>query len=76
MPLVSHMQIVGFPMRRLKCIVLYWYDFHRSFVHTGILVEGIDCILSSTVGIGYGVTSCSQNIGVISLTKVYKLKVY
>ena len=36
----------------------------------GILIEGIDCILSTAVGAGFGVTSCSQNIGVISLTKV------
>ncbi|XP_052783872.1 solute carrier family 23 member 1-like isoform X2 [Mya arenaria] len=39
-------------------------------VNRGIFVEGIDCIISSAVGAGFGVTSCSQNIGVISLTKV------
>ncbi|OWF41416.1 solute carrier family 23 member 1-like isoform X2 [Mizuhopecten yessoensis] len=41
-----------------------------SAVNRGILLEGIDCILSILVGSGFGVTSCSQNIGVISLTKV------
>ncbi|XP_071165885.1 solute carrier family 23 member 1-like [Mytilus edulis] len=41
-----------------------------SAINRGILVEGIDGILSAAVGLGFGVTSCSQNIGVISLTKV------
>ncbi|OWF41414.1 Solute carrier family 23 member 1 [Mizuhopecten yessoensis] len=41
-----------------------------SAVNRGILLEGIDCILAILVGSGFGVTSCSQNIGVISLTKV------
>ncbi|XP_053404669.1 solute carrier family 23 member 1-like isoform X2 [Mercenaria mercenaria] len=41
-----------------------------SAVNRGIFVEGIDCILAAAVGAGFGVTSCSQNIGVISLTKV------
>ncbi|CAC5392680.1 SLC23A1 [Mytilus coruscus] len=40
-----------------------------SAINRGILIEGIDCILSAAVGLGFGVTSCSQNIGVISLTK-------
>ncbi|XP_060552099.1 solute carrier family 23 member 1-like isoform X2 [Ruditapes philippinarum] len=39
-------------------------------VNRGIFIEGIDCILAAAVGAGFGVTSCSQNIGVISLTKV------
>jgi nucleobase transporter 1/2 len=38
-------------------------------VNRGIFIEGIDCILAAAVGAGFGVTSCSQNIGVISLTK-------
>lgn len=42
----------------------------------GILIEGIDCILSAAVGLGFGVTSCSQNIGIISLTKVYFLTTF
>lgn len=41
-----------------------------SAVNRGILLEGVDCILAILVGSGFGVTSCSQNIGVISLTKV------
>lgn len=39
-------------------------------VNRGIFIEGIDCILATAVGSGFGVTSCSQNIGAISLTKV------
>ena len=39
-------------------------------VFPGILIEGLDCILAVAVGAGFGVTSCSQNIGAISLTKV------
>ncbi|XP_052058406.1 solute carrier family 23 member 2-like [Mytilus californianus] len=41
-----------------------------SAVNRGILIEGIDCIVAAAVGAGFGVTSCSQNIGAISLTKV------
>ncbi|XP_076095874.1 solute carrier family 23 member 2-like isoform X4 [Mytilus galloprovincialis] len=41
-----------------------------SAVNRGILIEGIDCIIAASVGAGFGVTSCSQNIGAISLTKV------
>ncbi|KAL3848503.1 hypothetical protein ACJMK2_019355 [Sinanodonta woodiana] len=41
-----------------------------SAINRGIFIEGIDCILAAAVGAGFGVTSCSQNIGVISLTKV------
>ena len=33
------------------------------------MIEGIDCIIAASVGAGFGVTSCSQNIGAISLTK-------
>ncbi|VDI61298.1 Hypothetical predicted protein [Mytilus galloprovincialis] len=40
-----------------------------SAVNRGILIEGIDCIIAASVGAGFGVTSCSQNIGAISLTK-------
>ena len=41
-----------------------------NVVFPGIFIEGIDCILAVAVGAGFGVTSCSQNIGAISLTKV------
>ena len=52
-----------------------WMYFNWLFLATGILLEGLDCILSSSVGSGFGVTSCSQNIGVISLTKVRHLTI-
>ncbi|KAH3811821.1 solute carrier family 23 member 1-like [Dreissena polymorpha] len=39
-------------------------------INRGIFMEGVGCIISAAVGTGFGVTSCSQNIGVISLTKV------
>ncbi|XP_050707982.1 solute carrier family 23 member 1-like [Eriocheir sinensis] len=42
----------------------------RSAINRGIAVEGLGCLLAGLLGTGNGTTSCSQNIGVISVTKV------
>lgn len=39
-------------------------------VNRGIMAEGIGCIISGAVGTGSGLTSFSQNIGAIAITKV------
>lgn len=39
-------------------------------VNRGIMIEGIGCIISGFCGTGSGLTSFSQNIGAIAITKV------
>ncbi|KAG7177561.1 solute carrier family 23 member 2-like [Homarus americanus] len=39
-------------------------------INRGVGMEGIGCLLAGLLGTGNGTTSCSQNIGVISVTKV------
>ncbi|XP_071161246.1 solute carrier family 23 member 1-like [Mytilus edulis] len=58
---------VGFSSKS-KCDA--FIDQFDGLISLGILIEGIDCIIAASVGAGFGVTSCSQNIGAISLTKV------
>ncbi|XP_053640253.2 solute carrier family 23 member 1-like isoform X1 [Cherax quadricarinatus] len=41
-----------------------------SAINRGVGVEGVGCLLAGLIGTGNGTTSCSQNIGVISVTKV------
>ena len=39
-------------------------------LNRGILIEGVGCFLTGVCGPGIGVTSYSENIGAIGLTKV------
>ena len=39
-------------------------------INTGIVAEGLGCILAGMWGTGTGTTSYSENIGAISITKV------
>jgi len=41
----------------------------------GILAEGVGCLTSGLLGTGAGMTSFSQNIGVVGLTGVASRKV-
>ncbi|XP_045626143.2 solute carrier family 23 member 2 isoform X1 [Procambarus clarkii] len=41
-----------------------------SAINRGVGIEGVGCLLAGLLGTGNGTTSCSQNIGVISITKV------
>ena len=56
------------PYKDYLFLFLPWLGLFNLF--SGILIEGIDCIIAAATGSGFGVTSVSQNIGVISLTKV------
>ena len=42
-----------------------------SAINRGVAFEGIGCVVAGLLGSGNGTTSCSQNIGVIKITKVY-----
>ncbi|XP_045129344.1 solute carrier family 23 member 2-like isoform X4 [Portunus trituberculatus] len=46
-----------------------------SAINRGVFVEGLGCLLAGLLGTGSGTTSCSQNIGVISITKVASRRV-
>jgi len=39
-------------------------------VSEGIAMEGVGCVLAGVFGSGTGMTSYSQNIGAIAITKV------
>lgn len=39
-------------------------------MNRGIGMEGIGCVLAGSMGIGTGVTSFSENIGAIGVTRV------
>ena len=41
-----------------------------AFCISGVLMEGIGCILAGLWGTGTGTTSYSENIGAIGITKV------
>lgn len=40
-------------------------------INRGIMVEGFGCIISGFCGTASGLTSFSQNVGAIAITKVY-----
>jgi len=42
----------------------------KHAINRGIGMEGIGCLLTGAFGAGIGVTSLSQNIGAIGITKV------
>ena len=44
-------------------------------VNRGIFIEGVCSVLSGAVGCGHGTTTYGDNIGAISVTKVYLLAV-
>ncbi|XP_047476819.1 solute carrier family 23 member 1-like [Penaeus chinensis] len=44
-------------------------------INRGIGIEGLGCVLAGLMGTGSGTSSCSQNIGAISITKVGSLRV-
>ena len=44
-------------------------------VNRGIFIEGVCSVLSGAVGCGHGTTTYGDNIGAISVTKVYFLAV-
>ncbi|XP_063852896.1 solute carrier family 23 member 2-like isoform X1 [Scylla paramamosain] len=46
-----------------------------SAINRGVFMEGLGCLLAGLLGTGSGTTSCSQNIGVISITKVASRRV-
>lgn len=46
-----------------------------SAINRGVAVEGLGCLLAGLLGTGSGTTSCSQNIGIISVTKVASRRV-
>ncbi|XP_071539451.1 solute carrier family 23 member 1-like isoform X2 [Panulirus ornatus] len=41
-----------------------------SAINRGVGIEGLVCMMAGLLGTGNGTTSCSQNIGVIGVTKV------
>ncbi|XP_076365829.1 solute carrier family 23 member 2-like [Tachypleus tridentatus] len=47
-----------------------------SAINRGIFAEGISCILSGIWGSGGGLTSYSENIGAIGVTKVGLIFIY
>lgn len=47
----------------------------NNAINRGVFVEGLGCLLAGLLGTGSGTTSCSQNNGVISITKVASRRV-
>ncbi|ROT63926.1 hypothetical protein C7M84_018158 [Penaeus vannamei] len=43
-------------------------------INRGIGIEGLGCVLAGLMGTGSGTSSCSQNIGAISITKARSLR--
>lgn len=45
----------------------------KHAINRGIWIEGIGCVISGLFGTGGGVTSYSENIGAIGITKVWNI---
>jgi nucleobase transporter 1/2 len=48
---------------------------HNNVVNRGIFIEGISCVMIGIFGTGTGLTSYSENIGAISITRVASRRV-
>ena len=55
------------------CLVEIRYNYVDliCFLFIGIFVEGVGCVLAGIWGTGNGMTSYSENIGAIGITKVW-----
>ena len=63
------LQLIHFKKYSISFFALMFCIFSSA----GILVEGFGSFLAGALGTGGGTTSCTQNIGIITLTRVISI---